>query len=128
MNLKTKSKPPLRIRVRITMSRAWIWELLTSDGHIAQQSEDFTTRRECEIDALRQGLPVQGLAKALNGHKNGRTVVETATASLLLILDKPGGLWQWQCVDEGATGSQTSTRSFLTKEECVADARKKGYL
>jgi len=41
----------------------WIWELVTPDGHVAQESKPFDDRAVCEADAKQQGLPVEGLAK-----------------------------------------------------------------
>ena len=45
------------------MKGAWFWELVTRDGHVVHLSAPFEQRAECEADAKRQELPVEGLAR-----------------------------------------------------------------
>ena len=52
-----------RIRVHLSMKGGWVWELVTSDGHVVQQSDSFVDRTLCEAEADQQGLPVEGLAR-----------------------------------------------------------------
>ena len=52
-----------RIRVHRDMNGAWVWRLITPDGHIVHESEPFEDRDACEVDALRQGAPVDGLSR-----------------------------------------------------------------
>ena len=56
---------PSHIRVRLTMASVWVWELVTADGHVANASEPFEIRGDCEADAQRQGLRVSGMARRL---------------------------------------------------------------
>ncbi|HEV7394222.1 MAG TPA: helix-turn-helix domain-containing protein [Burkholderiales bacterium] len=46
-----------RLRLRLNLHVRWVWELLDGDNHIVNSSsEDFATRRECELDAKRNGF------------------------------------------------------------------------
>jgi hypothetical protein len=101
----------------------WVWELVTADGHVAQQSQEFMKRADCEADALRQGLPVQGLARILRRIRKAARI-EKVGPSLMLLEDRSAGLWCWQRVNEQGKALELSTRAFLTRAECVADARK----
>jgi hypothetical protein len=105
----------------------WIWELLTADGHVVNTSEPFETRDDCEADAVRQGLPCVGLAA--RRHRVHRTVPITRSPngpSLDLSCDR-SGLWHWQRLDTAGELVEKSMYAFLTKDECIADARKNGY-
>jgi hypothetical protein len=114
-----------RIRIRSTLSRQWIWELVTRDGHVANASETFATREECEADAKLQGLPVSGLrrsskVKAASG--SNRQAPKPWT-----IHKDAGGLWHWERRDERAQVIDQSACAYLTQGECLADAQKHGY-
>jgi hypothetical protein len=54
-----------RVRVRRTMRSTWVWELVMPDGHVVQQSEAFKDRAECERAAKKQGVPVDGMSRAI---------------------------------------------------------------
>lgn len=41
----------------------WVWELVLPDGHVAQQSELFEDRADCEKAAREQGLPIEGMSR-----------------------------------------------------------------
>ena len=43
------------VSFRRAMSGAWIWELLTSDGHVCNRSEEFQTQAEAKRDAVERG-------------------------------------------------------------------------
>jgi DNA-binding transcriptional regulator YiaG len=46
-----------RLRLRLNLHVRWVWELVDGDNHIVNcSSEDFATRRECELDAKRHGF------------------------------------------------------------------------
>jgi len=64
MQGKAPPKFSNRIRVHREISGGWVWQLLTPDGHIVQQSAPFGEDRDgCEDDAKRQGFPVVGLSR-----------------------------------------------------------------
>ena len=104
-----------RIKVRSTMSRGWIWELLTPDGHVAASSEVFGDRAACEADARKQGLPITGLRK-------GRQPAAKPVAVGLNIRHDSRGIWRWECVDQDGSIASASAVAFLTREECARDA------
>ena len=43
------------ITFRRVMSGAWVWELKSADGHVCSRSEEFESRAEAELDAVRRG-------------------------------------------------------------------------
>ena len=45
------------------MRNTWVWELVMPDGHVVQQSEPFEDRADCEKDARKQRLPVDGMSR-----------------------------------------------------------------
>lgn len=47
----------------MTLHKAFIWELLGSDGHVLQESPEFPSRAACVADAEKQGVPVVGMSK-----------------------------------------------------------------
>jgi hypothetical protein len=51
------------IRIRSSLGYRWSWQMMTSDGHVVNESEPYTTRDSCERAALEQGLPVIGLRR-----------------------------------------------------------------
>jgi hypothetical protein len=104
-----------RIRVRSTIGRGWVWELLTPDGHVASGSDPFVDRAACEADALEQGLPVAGLRKTSAAEAKPRVAG-------LNICDDTRGIWRWECVDGRGRTVSASKVAFLTREECVQDA------
>lgn len=104
-----------RVRVRSTLMRTWIWELITRDGHVAAASDEFGDRGECEADALRQGFPVSGL------RRTSRVRKKTFKPGLSIASDG-SGIWSWKHVDRDGEVIASSTVGFLTKEECERDA------
>lgn len=107
-----------RIRVRSTLQREWIWELRTPDGHVASTSDVFASRDACEVDALKQGLPVTGLRK-------GRPAKPKAVAIGLNIRHDSRGIWRWECVDQDGAIASASAVAFLTRDECARDAERR---
>ena len=61
--LMPKKPATNRVRIRRTMRNTWVWELVMPDGHVVQQSEPFEDRAECEKDARKQRLPVDGMSR-----------------------------------------------------------------
>ena len=104
-----------KVRVRSTLMRTWVWELVTSDGHVAAASEDFGDRAACEAEALRQGLPVSGIRKSA-------VVKKKALAPGRLIASDSRGVWHWKHIDEHGEVVASSAVGFLTKPECERDA------
>ena len=43
------------ISFRRAMSGAWIWELVSSDGHVCNRSEEFENRADAKLNAIRCG-------------------------------------------------------------------------
>lgn len=107
-----------RIRVRSTLQREWIWELRTPDGHGASTSDVFASRDACEVDALKQGLPVTGLRK-------GRASKPKPVATGLNIRHDGRGIWRWEFIDTDRTVAAASTVAFLTRDECARDAERR---
>jgi len=61
-----RSAPLKELHIRVRGGRAagsWQWELITAEGHVANVSEAFWSRKKCEAEAKRQDLPVVGLAR-----------------------------------------------------------------
>ena len=106
------------------MSLRWIWQLVTADGHVAHQSEPFEDRAECEKEAKQQGLRVDGLMRVRKAKVNPKVNTRAAGSDVIVTHDRDTELWQWERVDENDNVVDSSTRSFLTEEECDADARK----
>ena len=113
-----------QIRIRSTLRLQWQWELITADGHIASASHPFPTREACEADAKRQGLPVKGL----NNRAKVPRVHSPTGSSKWRFPCTPSGLWQWRRWDGTGKLMEESARAFLTRDECVEDAVKHGYL
>jgi uncharacterized protein YegP (UPF0339 family) len=114
-----------RIRIRSTLSRQWIWELVTRDGHVANASEIFATREECESDAKQQGLPVSGLRRS--ARPKAAPASNRQAAQPWTIHKDTVGLWRWERRDERSEVIAGSTCAYLTRGECLADAQKHGY-
>jgi hypothetical protein len=109
----------LIIRVRSTLAHTWQWELMTKEGHVVDTSPAFAEREECEQDADRQGVPVHGARRLARGIKVAPAARSSAAP---WVITKAGrGLWQWESAGEDGVLVQ-STRSFLSKQECIADA------
>ena len=105
-----------RIRERSTISRGWVWEMLTPDRHVVANSEVFADRGECEADAVKQGLPV-----------SGRRRKKVALAPLvrspgLSTFRNASDLWIWELADEVGELIAASERAYLTRHECEDDA------
>ena len=85
----------LHIRIRAAKrAGAWQWELVTGDGHVANTSESFDSRAECEADAKLQNLPVVGLTRpktTKRQHQNEPTLVISSDKS---------ALWRWKHIGE----------------------------
>jgi DNA-binding transcriptional regulator YiaG len=48
------------LRLRLNLHVRWIWELVDADNHVVNVSaQDFSTRRECELDARRHGFRLE---------------------------------------------------------------------
>ena len=104
-----------RVRVRSTLMRTWIWELVTRDGHVAAASDEFADRGACETDALRQGVPVSGL------RRTSRARAPALKPGLAIASDRYG-IWHWKHVGEDGDVIASSDVGFLTKGECERDA------
>lgn len=48
------------ITFRRAMSGAWIWELVSSDGHVCNRSAEFESRAEAQRDAIQCGQTEAG--------------------------------------------------------------------
>lgn len=48
------------ITFRRAMSGAWIWELVSSDGHVCNRSEEFENRDDAKLNAIRCGQTEAG--------------------------------------------------------------------
>ncbi|HUP95416.1 MAG TPA: hypothetical protein VM164_10930 [Burkholderiales bacterium] len=110
------------------MSLRWIWQLVTADGHVAHQSEPFDDRAQCEKEAKQQGLRVDGLMRVRKAKVDPKVNTRAAGSDVIVTHDTDTELWQWERVDENDNVVETSTRSFLTEEECDADARTNAHL
>ena len=105
------------IRVRGKLGGGWIWELMTPDRHVANESEVFADRIDCEADAKLQGLQVSNVAR--RGKFTGKTYWVISKDSIRL--------WRWRRIDANGTVTAISADGFPTKAECVDDARRNGY-
>ena len=114
----------IRIKSRI-IDKAWTWELITADGHVVDESRAFEDRYECEADALRQGMPIVGLSK--RSRKSPAARVANHMATWEFVADSHKGLWRWQQFSELGEPIASSMTVFLTRSECIADARLHGY-
>ena len=127
-------KPPGRtdssskIRIRRDMSLRWIWQLVTADGHVAHQSEPFDDRAQCEKEAKQQGLRVDGLMRVRKAKVSSKVNTRATGSDVIVTHDRDTELWQWERVDENDNVVDSSTRAFLTEEECDADAQKNAPL
>ena len=120
----TRTRSTTHVRIRSTMSGHWQWELVTGDGHIASESESFADRQDCEADALKQDLPLTGMSR----RRNKGPVARAAAAMRGWSVSRDGmDLWTWTRSETESEPAATSTRAFLSKAECVADAEKHGY-
>jgi hypothetical protein len=109
----------LIIRLRTTLGHQWHWELITREGHVVDVSPAFGDREECEEDADRQGVPVHR-AKRLGRGRKVAPILRSSAAPW--VITKAGrGLWQWESVGEDGALVK-SPRTFLSKQECIADA------
>ena len=121
---RPKSLKELHIRVRSgSAGGSWQWALITADGHVANVSETFLSRQQCEADAKRQDLPVVGLARAREKtqlRRRDATVWEVSR-------DQASGLWSWTRLTARGELLQRSPCMFLTKAECMSDARKSDW-
>ena len=52
--------------VNTSAGRYWHWRMLDAERHVLCQSQDFTDRDACELDALKHDLPVVGLSRKLS--------------------------------------------------------------
>jgi hypothetical protein len=113
-----------RLHIRTTISGKWIWELRTADKHTVNVSDGFATRAECEADAKANGLEVA--PRRGRGAQVTMTVVPvTGAPGRWSIHEDESGLWYWKHF--GEDGDAASKCAFLTRRECVADARANGY-
>lgn len=48
------------VSFRRAMSGAWIWELISSDGHVCNRSDEFESRADAKLDAVRCGQTEAG--------------------------------------------------------------------
>jgi hypothetical protein len=56
MRAPAENRPFPRLATRRNYQYRWIWVLLTQDKHVVNRSDhDFTTREECEANALANG-------------------------------------------------------------------------
>ena len=123
----TRTRSTTHVRIRSTMSGHWQWELVTGDGHVASESESFADRHDCEADALRQDLPLTGMSRRRNKKVAARPAAGAARGAGWSVARDGMDLWTWT---RGATESEpaaSSRCSFLSKDECIADAEKHGY-
>ena len=116
-----------RIRIRQTLDKSWAWELVTADGHVAAASEPFGDRASCEADAKAQadGLPVVGLVR--EERKRGAKLAAAKRPGLEVSCDA-SGVWHWSVRDAAGELLSAAECGFLSKEECVANARKSGHV
>jgi hypothetical protein len=105
------------IRIRHTMTGSWIWELVTSDGHVAGSSGGVPDRDACEAEALEQRLPVKGL-------RRGTARLTRKYEPGVHVYSSPPGLWRWRNVDASGTIVAAGRTAFLTKAEAQADAER----
>lgn len=118
-----KQKEPA-LHIRTNVSGKWIWELRTSDGHVVNMSEAFEARAECEQDARSHGFVVA--PKRIRAEQVTLTIVPLREqAGLWSLYEDDSGLWRWERRPDGDDGEQ-SRCAFLTRRECLADARKYG--
>ena len=108
------------VRIRTTLKRDWVWELITRDGHVAFVSEPYADRDPCERDAHAQGLPTVG------GRKQPRQRAKPRSAGLR-VFSSGRGLWRWEYLNDQGEVVASSQLAFLSREECerdfVGDAR-----
>ena len=112
-----------RIRIRCMVTGQWRWQLITFDEHVANQSELFSTRDSCEADALKQGFTVMGVPQHQKEEPRSKPKRKRRAFTVRCSAD---GLWTWR--DRGNAENIESACAFLTREECIADAKKHGYL
>ena len=114
-----------RIRVTQTIGHAWVWRLTTPDGHVVTESRPFHTREACEADALEQGLPVSGLSIVARNTAAAR--VANKVKQWQFSMDYSVNLWRWQHFGSEGQPIASSSATFHSRAECVADARAHGY-
>jgi len=112
------------IKITGRMGYRWVWQLVTHDGHVADESWLFDARSECEADALKQGLPVIGLSRAARSSPAAERLKDKPWR---ILQDPSSRLWHWKRFDDEGNPVEASERQFLTKRECVADAVANGY-
>jgi hypothetical protein len=116
--------PQERVRIRQTLE-GWCWELLSADRHVISSSDTFTFKAECEAQAVAQGLPVSGLSRKGKARSNTRKLDDELTWEMTR---NTAGKWYWVVLRRDGTEALRSTRVFLTRSECTADAREKGVI
>lgn len=105
------------IRIRHTAAGSWVWELVTSDGHVAGSSAGTADRAACEAEAREQGLPVKGL-------RRGTARLERKYEPGMHVYNSPPGLWRWRSVDASGAIVAMGSAAFLTKAEAQVDAER----
>lgn len=123
----TRTRSTTHIHIRSSMSGHWQWELVTADGHIASESEKFTDRQDCEADALKQGLPLTGLARRRNTKSGIKASAGRGTIAGWTVSRDGLDLWTWKRAATSRDPGASSSRAFLSEDECLADAAKHGY-
>jgi hypothetical protein len=117
----TRNPSGRRIRMRCDMYGHWIWELVSADGHVAQRSEPFPDRPTCQLDALRQDVPLESLSRALRELR--KTARREEVGPLLIFYEAAAGPWWWERVNKTGRVVERSERTFSTRDDCIADAR-----
>ena len=106
------------IRIVGRLGPRWVWRLVTSDGHVANESAEFANRDDCETEAIKQGLPVQGLSKAKRALVQESARLRTG----LRVYSDRTGLWRWTFADDLGKVIARSSIAYLTKDDAVGDA------
>ena len=106
------------IKIASKLGYRWAWQLITTDGHVAHESEYFQIRGECEADALAQGLPVKGLTRTAKRSPAGRVANGTA----LCEIRHDGIGWIWERFSPSGDRRALAARRFLTRREALDDA------
>lgn len=118
-----KQKEPV-LHIRTNFSGKWIWELRSSDGHVVNMSEGFDARAQCENDARAHGFAVA--PKRVRAHQITLSIVPLREQfGLWSVFEDESGLWRWERGANGDEGDQGRC-AFLTRRECLDDARKHG--
>lgn len=118
--------PQEHIRIRSTLNKMWIWEHLTSDGHVVNSSPQFLSKEDCGADAVNQELPVIGLARKRRGktaHAAKPSPVSVSPECVATLVKTTAGLWHWRIVSSNGEEVSRSKRYFLTLRDCERDVR-----